>query len=63
MAKYDWKDLEDLRDDWFRLFGESMPMGFEITPEHVPMMKECIKKKSQKPLEEYIDSLPENTTF
>ena len=33
MAKYDWKDLEDLRDDWFRVFGESMGMGFEITPD------------------------------
>ncbi len=63
MAKYDWKDLEDLRDDWFRLFGESMPMGFIITPDKFPMMKKCIETGSQKPLDDYIDSLPENTIF
>ena len=56
MAKYDWKDLEALRDDWWRVFGESMAMGFVITPEQVPMMKECIEKESQKPLQDYIDS-------
>ena len=63
MAKYDWKDLEALRDEWWRVFGESMGMGFEITPEQVPMMKECIEKESQKPLEEYIDSIPADITY
>ena len=63
MAKYDWKDLEDLRDDWFRVFGESMGMGFEISPEQFPMMKKCIETKSKKLLEEYIDSLPEHIVY
>ena len=63
MAKYGWEDLEALREDWFRVFRESMPMGFIIIPEHVPMMKKCIETKSKQPLEEYIDSLPEHTDY
>ena len=63
MAKYNWEDLESLREDWFRVFGESMPMGFMISPEQFPMMKKCIETKSQKPLEEYIDSLPEHIVY
>ena len=63
MASYDIEDLVALRDEWRRVFGESMGMGFEITPEQVPMMKKCIETGSQKPLDDYIDSLPENTTY
>ena len=63
MAKYDWADLESLTDEWFRVFGESMGMGFEISPEQFPMMKKCIETKSKKLLEEYIDSLPEHIVY
>ena len=63
MANYGIEDLVALRQDWERVFGSSMPMGFEITPDQVPVIKKCIETESQKPLRDYIDSLPEDTTF
>ena len=57
MMSYSWEDLEALRPEWERVFNTGMPMGFEITPDQVPMMKQCIEEKSEAPLEAYIASL------
>lgn len=57
---YDWKDLDALRESWRRIFGEEMGYGFEIGPDQVPMMKECLRLKSQKPLHDYIKEISKN---
>ena len=56
-------EIEALRDDWERTFGEPMPWGFEITEPQVPMMRRCIRERSRKPLERYIASLPPGVVF
>ncbi len=60
---YTWQDLEDLAPEWYRLFGEEMPKGFEVTPEQVPIIRECIRTKSQKPLDDYARSIPSDIDF
>ena len=61
MAEYTMDDLEALAPDWERVFGEDMAMGFEIQPAQVPMLRECIRLRSQAPLEAYIESLEGRT--
>ena len=34
-----------------------MPFGFEVTPDQVPVMRECLRARSRKPLEDYVASL------
>ena len=55
---YTWSDIEDLDPQWRELFGESVPMGFCITPAQVPILRECIRTRSQKPIDDYVRSLP-----
>lgn len=40
-----------------------MPWGFAIGPEQVPMLRECIAKRSQAPLNRYIRSLPKDRVY
>ncbi len=58
-----WSDLEKLAPDWYRTFGESMPMGFEVTPDQIDIIRDCIRQKSQKPLDDYVESLPKDVLF
>ena len=60
---YDWEDLDDLRELWENTFGETMPYGFEVGPAQVPIMKEWLRLKSQKPLNDYIKGLPPDRVF
>ena len=57
MAEYSYEDLEVLRPHWEEVFDEPMPMGFEIQPPQVPMLRKCLRDKSRAPLEAYIDGL------
>ena len=54
---YTWSDLDALAHAWAETFGESLPMGFEVGPEQVPVMRECLRLRSQRPLEDYVRSL------
>ena len=40
-----------------------MPYGFCVTPSIYDIMTECIRTKSQKPLDDYIESLPPDMLF
>ena len=55
-----WSDLANHAPDWYRTFGESMPMGFQATPDQIGIIRKCIRRKSQKPLDDYVESLPED---
>ena len=63
MADYTWDDLEALVPEWERIFGETMPRGFEIGPSQVPIIRECIEKRSQEPIIRYVKSLPPDLMF
>ena len=51
----EWLELEDLAPEWQAIFGEPMPMGFEVTPDMIPLMKRCIREKTMEPLDAYLD--------
>ena len=61
--RHTWNDLEALRDDWERVFWESMAMGFEIDPAQVPMMRRCIRERSREPLRRYVASIPPDVVY
>ena len=49
-----------LEGKWYETFGDSMPQGFGVGPEQIPILKECIRLKSTKPIDDYLeDGLPE----
>ena len=50
----EWLKLEDLAPQWEEAFGEPMPMGFEVTPDMIPLMRRCIREKSMEPLDAYL---------
>ena len=56
-------ELLSLREPWEEVFGEPMPMGFEITGDQVHIIRQCIDQKSQKPLEDYVNSLPADEDY
>ena len=63
MADYTWDDLEALVPDWERVFGRALLIGFVIGPSQIPIIRECIEKRSQGPLDRYIESLPPDLMF
>ena len=50
----EWDEIEALDEQWRRTFGESVPMGFEVTPDAAPMLRKCLRLKSRKPLQAYV---------
>ena len=38
-------------------FGEDLKYGFDVQPDDVPMLRECIEKQSMEPMEKHLDSL------
>ena len=57
-------DLLELQDEWEAVFnGDTMPWGFMIGPEQVPMLRECTRTRSQAPLRKFIRSLPEHRVY
>ena len=64
MAKtYTMVDLVRLAPRWEKVFGDTMPMGFEVGPEQVPIIERCIREKSREPLAEYVATLPAGTLY
>ena len=53
----DFEELDELREDWFAVFGESMPWGFEIGEEQIPLLRQCVERRSQEPLDRYVQAL------
>ncbi|MCY4607493.1 MAG: hypothetical protein OXD40_02695 [bacterium] len=60
---YTMTDLIALMPAWEKTFGEDMPFGFEVRPAQVPIIKECIAKRSQEPLNAFIRGLGTDVTF
>ena len=54
---YTWDDLMALRKPWEETFGETMAYGFEIGPDDVPLLRQCIAEKSRERLRRHIEEL------
>ena len=54
MAEGEWAEIMALEDEWMRVFREAVPMGFEVTPDAAPILRECLAEKSQAKLDTYI---------
>ena len=63
MVDYTWEDLDDLAPEWERIFGKEMPRGFVIGPDQVPIIRECIEKRDQEPLDRYVKALPRDLMY
>ena len=63
MVDYTDRDLSSLLLEWERIFGKPMPRGFEVSPDQVPIIRECIEKRSTRPLSRYVESLPGDISF
>jgi len=60
---YTWDDLDELRGPWRETFNEEMAYGFDVHPGIYVIVAECIRTKSQKPLDDYIASIPDDVMF
>ena len=49
--------LEKLREPWRETFGEEMPVGFEVTPSQIGLIRKRLKEKSRAPLDAHIDEI------
>ena len=61
--RHTWEELEALREPWEATFGEPMGFGFEIGPEQVPMMCECIRTRNKAPLKAYVAAIPAGVVY
>ena len=64
MPEYTTDDLIDLLPEWYEAFPErEIKIGFDITPEQVPLLKKCIRTGSLKPLDDYLASIPDDLVY
>ena len=56
-------DFMEMREDWEAVFGESMPWGFGIDVEQIPILRQCIAEHSQDALEAYFATYPDGAIF
>ena len=51
---YIYDDLIALQAPWLATFGEPMPFGFQIGPNQVPILRQCLAEESQEPLDDFV---------
>ncbi len=44
------EEHDALAKEWHGVFGEEMPWGFGISPNEVPVLRQCIASQSKEPL-------------
>ena len=52
-----------MREDWEAIFDESMPWGFGIDVEQIPIPRQCIAQRSQDALEAYFATYPNGVLY
>ena len=52
----DFRVFMELSDEWEEVFGEELKEGPMIAPSIFPLLHECLRLKSQKPLKDWIKS-------
>lgn len=50
----DFPTFMELSDEWKKVFGESLPEGPMMNSDMFPMLRKCLRLKSQKPYDDYI---------
>ena len=53
----DWDRLLELTEQWQQVFGGTFGFGGAIYPEDLPLIEECLSKKSTKPLDDHFAKL------
>ena len=48
------EELGKIQQKWPRLFNEELKIGFEIDVSQLPILRECVKNKTTKPLKKYL---------
>ena len=57
------KELTDLQDEWLRVFGKELGIGFDIGIAEVPLIDRCIRERNQEPLWEHLRSRDPNRDY
>ena len=52
-----WDKMLVLADQWEQVFGEHLGLFWGIDPETIPLIEECLAKKSTKPLDDHFAKL------
>lgn len=52
----DYPTFIELSEEWERVFGEPLHIDPMISSDQFPMLRECLRLKSQKPWDDYIKS-------
>ena len=56
------KELTDLQDEWERVFGEELKIGFDIGVAEIPIIDRSIRERNQDLLREYLERRDPNHT-
>lgn len=51
-----WEELDRLVKEWQDTFGDTLGYGFDITPDQIPLIKQCLREHDQAPLKRHIDA-------
>ena len=52
----DFREFMEIAEEWKKVFGEPLHQDPMIGPSQFPMLRECLRLKSQKPWDDYIES-------
>lgn len=52
--------FRELSDEWEEVFDERLPLGPMMSSDMFPMLRRCLRLKSQKPYDDYIKALVES---
>lgn len=44
----EWDRLERVMADWPRVFGESLPFGFDVTVGDLDLLERCLRARSKR---------------
>ena len=50
----DLEEFMELSDEWEKVFGQHLPLGPMMNSDMFPMLRKCLRLKSQKPYDDYI---------
>jgi len=50
----DFEEFIKLAEEWMEVFGEELKEDPMISSDQFPMLRECLRLKSQKPYDDYI---------
>ena len=51
-----FREMDEIMEEWQEVFGEVLKMMPMFGPGDFPLFRECLKKKSKQPLDDYLEA-------